>query len=159
MTAREPRYSKEDHARRGTEIYNRQVRAQVELGNNGRIVAIDVDSGDYEVSDDGLEAAGQLLARRPAAQIWCVRIGYPAVHRFGPRTVVVQATQNYSGSGKTPVSTATRTSSGVASQVAWYVDSNGTGTYKSLVRNNGMSHSTSPTATHSAYATRSSPVR
>lgn len=91
MTTREPRYSKEEHARRGTEIYDQQVRAQVESGNQGRIVAIDVDSGDFEVADDSLAAASRLLARRPDAQIWCVRIGYPAVHRFGPRTRVAKA--------------------------------------------------------------------
>jgi hypothetical protein len=33
-----------------------------------------------------LTAANRLLARCPEAQIWCVKIGYPAVHRFGPRS-------------------------------------------------------------------------
>ena len=37
MTVRQPRYSKEEHARRGTEIYDRQVRPQVEAGNQGRV--------------------------------------------------------------------------------------------------------------------------
>ena len=91
MTTGQPRYSKEEHARRGMEIYDQQVRGQVESGNQGRIVAIDVDSGDFELAEDSLAAASQLLARRPDAQIWCVRIGYPAVHRFGPRNRAVQA--------------------------------------------------------------------
>jgi len=90
MTVRQPRYSKEEHARRGTEIYDRQVRPQVEAGNQGRIVAIDVDSGEFELAEDSLAAANRLLARCPDAQIWCVRIGYPAVHRFGPRTLAVR---------------------------------------------------------------------
>jgi hypothetical protein len=85
MSTRQPRYTKEEHARLGTERYEREVRAQVEDGNRGRIVAIDVDSGAFEMADDGLTAANRLLAHRPDAQIWCVRIGYPAVHRFGPR--------------------------------------------------------------------------
>ncbi len=91
MTTRQPRYSKEEHSRRGMEIYDQQVRRQVESANQGRIVAIDVDSGDFELAEDSLAAASQLLARRPDAQIWCVRIGYPAVHRFGPRSRAVQA--------------------------------------------------------------------
>jgi hypothetical protein len=91
MTVRQPRYSKEEHARRGAEIYDRQVRPQVEAGNQGRIVAIDVDSGDFELAEEGLAAASRLLARRPDAQVWCVRIGYPAVHRFGPRPPAVRA--------------------------------------------------------------------
>jgi hypothetical protein len=85
MNGGQPRYSKEDHARRGTQIYEQHVRSQVEAGNHGKIVAIDIDSGDFEVADEGLAAANTLRSRRPDAQIWCVRIGYPVVHRFGPR--------------------------------------------------------------------------
>jgi hypothetical protein len=36
MIVRQPRYSKEEHAQRGSEIYERQVRPQVEEGNEGR---------------------------------------------------------------------------------------------------------------------------
>ena len=35
MTVRQPRYSKEEFARRGDEIYNRDIRPQVEAGNKG----------------------------------------------------------------------------------------------------------------------------
>jgi len=38
---RKPRYSKEEFARSGDEIYKSQVRQQVEEGNRGKIVAID----------------------------------------------------------------------------------------------------------------------
>jgi hypothetical protein len=85
MPARQPRYSKEEHAGRGTEIYEQQVRAHVEAGNHGKIVAIDIDSGTFELADDTITATGRLLARLPDAQIWIVRIGYAGVHRFGPR--------------------------------------------------------------------------
>jgi hypothetical protein len=36
MTVRQPRYTKEEFARRGNEIYESQVRPQVEEGNQGR---------------------------------------------------------------------------------------------------------------------------
>jgi hypothetical protein len=85
MTGRQPCYSKEEHARRGMDLYERQVRPQVEAGNRGKVVGIDVDTGDFELADDTLAAADRLLARRPDAQIWFVRIGQPGVHRFGPR--------------------------------------------------------------------------
>ncbi len=90
MTVRQPRYSKDDHARRGSEIYEQQVRPQVEAGNEGKIVAIDVDTGAFEVAEDTLTACERLLARLPEAQIWCVRIGHRAVHRFGPRGAAVR---------------------------------------------------------------------
>jgi hypothetical protein len=82
---RQPRYSVEEHTRLGEEIYERQIRSQLDPAQHGKIVAINVDTGDFEVADDGLTAANRLLANRPDAQIWCVRIGYPAVHRCSPR--------------------------------------------------------------------------
>ena len=88
--SRQPRYSKEEHARRGVALYEQHVRPQVEAGNRGRIAALDVDSGAFEVAEDSLTASQHLLARFPDAQIWCVRIGYPAVHRFGPRLRTVR---------------------------------------------------------------------
>lgn len=83
MGRRQPRYSKEEFARRGQAIYEQRVRPQVEEGNRGRIVAIDIETGEFEVGDDTLAASGQLLVRCPEAQPWLVRIGYKAVHRWG----------------------------------------------------------------------------
>ena len=87
MVVRQLRYSKEEFARRGSEIYERQVRPKVEEGNKGKIVAIDIETGAFEVSEDTLTASDRLLARYPEAQIWFVRIGHRGVHRFGPRLV------------------------------------------------------------------------
>lgn len=87
----EPKYSAEEHARRGTELYETVVRPQVEPGNKGKIVALDIETSTFEVADDTLAACHRLLTRSPNAQIWCVRIGYPAVHRFGSQARVVPA--------------------------------------------------------------------
>jgi hypothetical protein len=83
MAVRQPRYSKEEIARRGHEIYESQVRSQVEEGNHGRIVAIDIETGAFELAKDSLTASDRLLAQYPDAQIWFVRIGHRAVHRIG----------------------------------------------------------------------------
>lgn len=87
MTERQLRYSKEDFARRGNKIYEQRVRPQVEEGNEGKIVAIDIETGSFEVAEDTLTASERLLARYPEAQVWFVRIGHRAVHRFGPRSI------------------------------------------------------------------------
>ncbi|PSF35013.1 hypothetical protein C7H19_17880 [Aphanothece hegewaldii CCALA 016] len=87
MTVRQPRYSKEEFARRGDEIYENQVRFQVEEGNYGKIVAIDIETGDFEVADHLLVASKLLSARSPDAQTWFVRIGHPAVDHFGARSL------------------------------------------------------------------------
>ena len=85
MTIRQPRYSKEEFARRGDEIYETQVRSQVEEGDRGKIVAIDIETGDFEVDRSEIAACDRLEARRPDAQIWIVRIGSRHVRRFGGR--------------------------------------------------------------------------
>ena len=87
MTVRQPRYSKEEFARRGDEIYESQVRPQVEEGNHGKIVAIDIETGAFEVADEILTATERLFDRIPYAQPWIVRIGHRAVHRFGARSL------------------------------------------------------------------------
>jgi hypothetical protein len=87
MAVRQPRYSKEEFARRGDEIYESQVRQQVEEGNHGKIVAIDIETGEFELADDTMVATRQLYERLPNAQPWVVRIGYRAVHRFGARSL------------------------------------------------------------------------
>jgi hypothetical protein len=81
------RYSNEDHARRGQEVYEQKVRALIDSQDHGKIVAIDIDSGSFEVADGSLVAAERLIARCPEAQIWFVRVGHRGVHRFGPRTL------------------------------------------------------------------------
>ena len=45
MTLRQPRYSKEEFARRGDEIYNRDIRPQAEANDKGKFVAIDYRDG------------------------------------------------------------------------------------------------------------------
>jgi hypothetical protein len=83
MTGHQLRYSKEEFSRRGNDIYESQVRPQVEQGNHGKIVAIDIETGAFELAKDSLTASDQLLAQYPDAQIWFVRIGHRAVHRIG----------------------------------------------------------------------------
>jgi len=67
---RQPRYSKEEFARRGNEIYEREVRPKAAAQDHGRIVAIDIESGAFRVADDTITATRDLIAQIPDAQIW-----------------------------------------------------------------------------------------
>ena len=87
MPVWKPRYTKEEYARRGSEIYERRIRSQVEPGNSGKIVAIDFESEDFAMGENILSASQPLLARNEDAQIWVLRIGHRAVHRIGARTL------------------------------------------------------------------------
>jgi hypothetical protein len=51
MIKRQRRYPIDEIARRGTELYESRIRALVQPGNDGRILAIDIESGDYAVAD------------------------------------------------------------------------------------------------------------
>ena len=86
MALRQPRYSKEEFARPGDAIDEAQVCFQIVPGNHGKIVAIDLETGDLEVDASEIAACDRLEARDPAAQIWMVRIGSRHVRRFGGRT-------------------------------------------------------------------------
>ena len=82
MAIRQPRYSKEEVARRGDELYEQNIRSCVEPEHNNEIVAIDLDSGIWEMDVDEGSAARRLEARRPDSQIWVVRVGSRYVRRF-----------------------------------------------------------------------------
>lgn len=75
--------SKEEFIARGQEIYETRIRSIVEAENRGRIVAINVATGEYEMADDSNSACDRLLARLPDAKFLVLRIGHSTVHQFG----------------------------------------------------------------------------
>jgi hypothetical protein len=85
MASTKRRYGKEEFARRGDAIYENDVHPHLKTEDEGKFVAIDIETGRYEVDEDELEAGGRLRARVPGAQIWMVRVGSRSVHRFGGR--------------------------------------------------------------------------
>ena len=85
MTKTSPCYSKDEFARRGDVIYERDVAPSLAESAKGMFAAIDIETGAYEVDADELTASDLLLARVPDAQIWVRRIGSRYTRRFGPR--------------------------------------------------------------------------
>jgi hypothetical protein len=51
------------------------------------VVAIDIETGAWEVADDVLSATNLLFAHHPDAQVWVVRVGHCAVHRIGSHSL------------------------------------------------------------------------
>ena len=87
MAIRQPRYSKQEFAERGTELYENQIRSQIEDGNDGKIVAIDIETGAFELADTIVNATDRLFDRIPDAQPWVIRVGHRTVFRFGSRSL------------------------------------------------------------------------
>jgi hypothetical protein len=67
--------SKEEIARLGMEIYERDILPKIEAGNEGKVVAIDVNTGVYELADELLDSASRLRERAPDAEIFFMRVG------------------------------------------------------------------------------------
>lgn len=79
-----PRFSGEEIVQRGQEWYAQSIRPQVETeANIGKQIVIDIETGEYDVDEDGLAASKRLLAKRPDAALYGARIGYDAVYSLG----------------------------------------------------------------------------
>src|SRR5579871_147702 len=79
-----PHYTGEEIVRRGEGRYERSIRHPVETDENiGKIVSINIETGDYAVDADPVVAGLQVQARHPEAAIYGKRIGYDAAFALG----------------------------------------------------------------------------
>ena len=69
----------------GRAIYQEKIRPTLGPEHKGKVVVIDVKSGDYEIADNDLTATLRLYKRCPNAFTWAERVGYPAVYHLGSR--------------------------------------------------------------------------
>ena len=84
MTPTGPTRPKEEIARLGDEIYERDIRRQVEADHDGELLAIDVDSGNWAVGDEFLDEVDRLRTEHPEAiNVYRLRVGYRAVGSLG----------------------------------------------------------------------------
>lgn len=79
----DPRRPRDEIARLGKEIYQRDIRRQVEADHLGQVVAIDVDSGEYALGANAISASENLRDQRPGAQVWLMRVGHRTLYHFG----------------------------------------------------------------------------
>ncbi len=77
------RRPREETARLGKEIYERDIRQLVETDHVGEVVAIDVESGNYALGKNAIVASKGLRAQQPDAQVWLMRVGHRALYHFG----------------------------------------------------------------------------
>jgi hypothetical protein len=74
-------------SKRGQELYEHNLRSQVETEENiGKIIVIDVETGNYAIDANGLEASRRLRADHPDVKpesLFAIRIGYNSVFAVG----------------------------------------------------------------------------
>lgn len=69
----------------GPALYQNRILPQLGADDRGRLVIIDIDTGDYEMDGPGSDALSLLLLRRPNARLWMERVGHPAAFHMGNR--------------------------------------------------------------------------
>ena len=70
-------------AARGEALYQEKIREKVESTQKGKFLAVDIETGDYAIADEDLAATDRLLAKRPNATVYGLRIGFPTAYRIG----------------------------------------------------------------------------
>ena len=72
----------------GQAIYREKIRPLVHPQHKGKMVIIDVETGDYEMDRDSVAALQRLRERNPECFTFGVRVGYRAAyHLRGSRTL------------------------------------------------------------------------
>ena len=70
MSTATAQYTKEEVVRLGQELYEREVKPLIPEGNEERVVAVDINTGEFELADDALTSAERLHARVPGAVVY-----------------------------------------------------------------------------------------
>jgi hypothetical protein len=83
MPTTTPPRTLDELARLGADIFDRQVRPGLRPEDDGKFVAIDVSTGEYEIDEDDYSAVTRLRARKPTAEVWLMRAGYPTTYKMG----------------------------------------------------------------------------
>jgi hypothetical protein len=82
MPATESRHTPEEVGRLAAEIFDRHVQPRLRPEDNGKFLALDISTGDYELDDDDYAAVTRLRERRPSGEVWLMRVGEPAACRM-----------------------------------------------------------------------------
>jgi hypothetical protein len=62
--------------RRGEEIYNHTIRPTLTEADRGKVVSIDVATGDFRIGKNVVDTALPLREKNPTARIWSRRVGF-----------------------------------------------------------------------------------
>ena len=72
----------EDVVTIGKSIYEKDVLPRMTDADKGKMVVIDIYSGDYEIDRNSMVARDRLIERWPDAILYTGRVGYPTAYRM-----------------------------------------------------------------------------
>ena len=68
----------------GSKIYEQKIRLLVETPENiGKMLTLDVETGEYKIGTNSIEGAIDLKQNRPMARLFTLRIGHDVSVSFG----------------------------------------------------------------------------
>jgi hypothetical protein len=77
-------YTLEEIVERGKAIYARDIERTMTPADKGKMVVIDIETGEYEIDESDYAATKRMLAKRADAALYGARVGYPtAYHLLG----------------------------------------------------------------------------
>lgn len=82
-----PRFASAEIVQRGQALYDERIRAQVEASHRGKFLALDIETGEYEIDVDELAALQRAKAKHPDAALYLLRIGFPTAYRVGGQRI------------------------------------------------------------------------
>ncbi|MFO5438277.1 MAG: hypothetical protein ACLBM4_06275 [Dolichospermum sp.] len=75
--------SSEEVAKRAKELYDNGIRQQVETAENiGKMIIIDIETGEYAIDKTGIESAHHLRNKNRFALLFGIRMGYKVSASF-----------------------------------------------------------------------------
>lgn len=80
-----PDHNREALAARGRAIYEERIRSTVEPEHMGEFLAINVDTGEYELGSDDVAVMKRAAERHPVHSLYGMRVGYRTMGRIGAR--------------------------------------------------------------------------
>jgi hypothetical protein len=84
------RYTSEEIVQRGQEIYEEQIRAEVEAKHTGKFLVVDIETGLYEIDSSELAAFDRARAKHPDAAFYLLRVGHDTAYRVGGKAQVLE---------------------------------------------------------------------
>ncbi len=83
-TAKTPQQDRrpEEYEAFAVRIYRDKVRPALEEEPVGWFLSVDLNSEDYELDENHGKASNRLLARRPDADVFTIRVGFPSAYHL-----------------------------------------------------------------------------
>lgn len=82
MTATDTPEQLDSRFRAAQELYDRAVRPQLTPADDGKYVALDIATGEYEIDASDYAASERLFLRHPDRRGWLFRVGRPTTYKM-----------------------------------------------------------------------------